>query len=202
MAQKASLHPALDLKITCKLTFRKGYKLTLTKQVPKAAVGAIMPMFEQLQSSLADDNPRGGVSRNLEPSECDWAMHPGGAAILQGAQHALDLSQGQMRASSEVYKSHGNSSSPTVLIVLDQLRRSGHGRDNVVATSFGPGLSIEMITMKRCRDMDVDSRPGLTKDTVQRVHRFSFSSLTKFISGISGSVLKGTSKFRVHAKVE
>ncbi|PSN70400.1 thiolase-like protein [Corynespora cassiicola Philippines] len=152
------------------------FALTLTKQVPKAAVGAIMPMFEQLQSSLADDNPRGGVSRNLEPSECDWAMHPGGAAILQGAQHALGLSQGQMRASSEVYKSHGNSSSPTVLIVLDQLRRSGHGRDNVVATSFGPGLSIEMITMKRCRDMDVDSRPG--------------------------SVLKGTSKFRVHAKVE
>jgi hypothetical protein len=111
---------------------------TITDRVPKAAIGAILPIF-------------GHLAADSTPVDFDWAIHPGGAAILHGAQKSLQLSDDHIRGSLKVYRSHGNSSSPTVLVVLDELRRMGKGRDNVVATSFGPGLTIEMCMMKRCR---------------------------------------------------
>lgn len=89
--------------------------------------------------------------KDLDAKDFDWALHPGGLAILEGAQQSMKLSKDQLQASHEVYKTHGNSSSPTVLIVLDKLRKTGEGRDNVVAIAFGPGLAIEMAMFKRCR---------------------------------------------------
>ncbi|KAF2265253.1 chalcone synthase B [Lojkania enalia] len=121
-----------------------GYHLRLSKCVPENCVGAIMPMYKTLESSF-------GYGDDFKTSDCDWAMHPGGIAILRGAQQALNLFQDQLRASFDIYQSYGNSSSPTILIVLDRLRNMGYGRDRVIATSFGPGLRIEMFTMKRCR---------------------------------------------------
>lgn len=112
----------------------------MTKEVPKTAVSAIPLMFDQLWASTPPN-----------PSDFDWAIHPGGAAILRGAQQNLNLEDDHIRASIEVYQSHGNSSSPTVLIVLDRLRHMGKGRDDVVATSFGPGMMIEMCLLKRNR---------------------------------------------------
>jgi type III polyketide synthase len=66
----------------------------------------------------------------------------------------MNLADDHIRASLEVYQSYGNSSSPTVLIVLDRLRHMGRGRDNVIATSFGPGMMIEMCMLKRCHDAE------------------------------------------------
>jgi predicted naringenin-chalcone synthase len=131
---------------------------SITADVPRTAVSAISPLFEQLCDSAV--NPHKSISHetNHPPAEFDWAIHPGGAAILRGAQRSLNLVDDHIRASLNVYRSHGNSSSPTVLIVLDELRRMGKGRDNVVATSFGPGLTIEMCMMKRCRSTAVTPR--------------------------------------------
>ncbi|KAF3053787.1 t3pks [Didymella keratinophila] len=126
-----------------------GMIATITKEVPKAIVGAISAMFDQIC------NPTGTP---LDPSTFDWAVHPGGLTILKSAQQAMKLTDNHIRASLHVYTEFGNSSSPTVLIVLDKLRRMGSGRDDVVATSFGPGLMIEMFRMRRCRD--VETRQG------------------------------------------
>lgn len=87
--------------------------------------------------------------KELEAADFDWALHPAGLAVLDKVRESMELGDGQLRASFDVYESKGNSSCPTVLIVLDRLRRIGEGRDNVVACSFGPGLCIEMIAMKR-----------------------------------------------------
>lgn len=86
----------------------------------------------------------------LGPQDFDWALHPGGEAIIDGVQHVMSLTNEQLEASREVYHTRGNSSSPTVLIVLDMLRTVNKGSQHVVATSFGPGLSIEMVMMRRC----------------------------------------------------
>ncbi|KAI9784348.1 MAG: hypothetical protein M1839_002409 [Geoglossum umbratile] len=129
------------------LTDPIGFKITLTKEVPPLTSKAIAPMFERLLPSF----PLGDKGETLGAKDFDWAMHPGGMAILQGAQRAMKLSDDQLRASYEIYKTRGNSSSATVLIVLDKLRRMGEGRENVVACAFGPGLAIEMATFKRCR---------------------------------------------------
>jgi 3-oxoacyl-[acyl-carrier-protein] synthase III len=128
---------------------------TITAEVPRTAVSAISPMFEQLCNLAVNSRKRTPHKTNYTPAEFDWAIHPGGAAILRGAQQSLNLIDDQIRASLKVYRSHGNSSSPTVLIVLDELRRMGKGRNNVVATSFGPGLTIEMCMMKRYRSTKV-----------------------------------------------
>lgn len=90
----------------------------------------------------------------LDVPDFDWALHPGGEAIIEGAKDIMNLTNDQLRASLEIYRTRGNSSSPTVLIVLDKLRHMGKGRDDVVATSFGPGLAVEMALMRRCRQED------------------------------------------------
>jgi predicted naringenin-chalcone synthase len=87
----------------------------------------------------------------LEPSGFDWALHPGGNAIIEGVKASMSLSDEHLRATNEIYRTRGNSSSPTVLIVLDMLRSIGQGREHVVAASFGPGLSVEMVMLRRCR---------------------------------------------------
>jgi predicted naringenin-chalcone synthase len=44
--------------------------------------------------------------------------------------------------SQEVLTRHGNMSSPTILFILDRLRRAGAARP-CVALGFGPGLAVE-----------------------------------------------------------
>ena len=82
------------------------------------------------------------------PSDFDWALHPGGSTIITGVQSALGLGDDHLRASYEVYVSHGNSSSATILSVMDKLRRS-EGRENVVAAAFGPGICLELLMLRR-----------------------------------------------------
>lgn len=124
---------------------------TITKEVAKTAVNAITPMFERLRTKSRATSS-GTNASHLTFTDFDWAVHPGGAAILQGAQKALKLSDDHMRASLDVYSTYGNTSSSSVLIVLDKMRHMGKGRNKVIATSFGPGIMIEMFRMKRCRD--------------------------------------------------
>ncbi|KAH6642092.1 thiolase-like protein [Boeremia exigua] len=145
-----------------------GMIATITKEVPKATVGAISRMFDQICKS--DNGP-------LDSTTFDWAVHPGGLSILKGAQQAMNLTDEHIRASLDVYQKNGNSSSPTVLIVLDELRRMGKGRDDVVATSFGPGLMIEMFRMRRCRD--VESRQALSPGVLAKAHRLGMSVVSR-----------------------
>ena len=90
----------------------------------------------------------------MRTSDCDWALHPGGETIISGVKETMELTEHQLRASREIYRTRGNSSSPTVLIVLDKLRSMGKGSDHIVATSFGPGLAIEMALLRRCRELE------------------------------------------------
>lgn len=124
-----------------------GFRTILTRDVPSYTKKAIKPLFEELLPSYREKT---GLP-NLDVHDFDWALHPGGEAIIQGAKDEMELTDEHLRASKQIYRTRGNSSSPTVLIVLDLLRSLGQGRDHVVATSFGPGLVIEMAMLKRCR---------------------------------------------------
>lgn len=147
-----------------------GMIATITKEVPKATVGAIGVMFEQICNPLHEP---------IDSATFDWAVHPGGLSILKGAQQAMKLTDDHIRASLDVYSKFGNSSSPTVLAVLDRLRHMGQGRDDVVATSFGPGLMIEMFRMKRCRD--IDSRQALSPGVLAKAHRLGMSVVSRLM---------------------
>jgi type III polyketide synthase len=126
-----------------------GYRTILTRQVPIRAVDAIRPMFEGLLRSVQKITG----DADLDASDFDWALHPGGQAIIDGAEREMKLVQDQLRATREIYKTRGNSSSPSVLIVMDRLKYMGTGRPFVVATAFGPGMTIEMNMLRRCQEV-------------------------------------------------
>ena len=108
--------------------------------------GCVRPAFE----SLIDSIP--AIGRDLpvpEPIDFDWALHPGGAAILIAIQRALGLTKGHLDASYKIYREHGNSSSTTVISVMDEVRKRPSSRRNVIGCAFGPGMTLEMMFLRR-----------------------------------------------------
>ena len=71
-----------------------------------------------------------------------WAIHPGGPRILDAVEAALGLPRSATSESRDVLANCGNMSSPTVLFILDRLRRRRAPRP-CVSLAFGPGLAIE-----------------------------------------------------------
>ena len=71
-----------------------------------------------------------------------WAVHPGGPRILSAFEEATGLGRDATAVSRDVLSEYGNMSSPTVLFILDRLRRQDAPRP-CVALAFGPGLTIE-----------------------------------------------------------
>lgn len=71
-----------------------------------------------------------------------WAIHPGGPRILDAVADALDLDDELTHPSRDILAEHGNMSSPTVLFILDRLRKLD-APGPTVAIGFGPGLAIE-----------------------------------------------------------
>lgn len=129
-----------------------GWKVVLTPRVPKLTQSVLQPAYTALMSNL----PSLPAGYRL-PADFDWAMHPGGATILTGAEKAMAITPEHMRASYDTYINHGNSSSATIFSVLDRLRSkemdalapAGRVRDYIVGCAFGPGITVEMCMLKR-----------------------------------------------------
>lgn len=127
----------------------------LSPRVPKLAASVVEPTFKDLMSTLP-----GLPSKYKNAADFDWALHPGGATILTGVEKAMGISPEHMRASYDTYINHGNSSSATIISVMDRLRQKdmdalapgGKVKDFVVGCAFGPGISIEMCMLKRNLD--------------------------------------------------
>jgi type III polyketide synthase len=111
--------------------------------VPSLTSSSLAPAFK----SLCDSCPE--ISSTSAP-DFDWALHPGGATILTGAQNALNLTEEHLRCSYEVYVEHGNSSSATILSVLSKERTRGQdAKKDIVAAAFGPGVTLEIMLLRR-----------------------------------------------------
>ena len=79
-----------------------------------------------------------------------WAIHPGGAAILRGVQGGLELSDEKMMDSWNVLKNYGNMSSTSVLFVLEEIfKRKETSAEHILALTFGPGISMEQVLLKK-----------------------------------------------------
>ncbi len=99
---------------------------------------------------------RGATERLLEPhglrveDVAHWVVHPGGPSILEVVQQRLNLSDEQMEPSWTVLRQHGNCSSATVLMILQEVVRSKHPRRGElgVMLAFGPGLTVESTLLR------------------------------------------------------
>ena len=110
-----------------------GFRMGLSPQVPEVLSRHVGPLITELL-----DRHRLSVG-----DVASWAVHPGGPRILDVVEQQLGLDAADLAPSRKTLADHGNCSSPTVLMILDQLlhRASGLGGPTV-AMAFGPGLTL------------------------------------------------------------
>jgi len=131
-----------------------GWKVILTPRVPSIAAAAVPPTFESLLGSIP--SLRKATTKPTTAADFDWALHPGGSTIITGVQSAMDLTEEHLRASYEIYVNYGNSSSATIMAVMNRLRNMGQGKENVVACAFGPGIALEMMILRRSKNRNTN----------------------------------------------
>jgi predicted naringenin-chalcone synthase len=74
------------------------------------------------------------------------AVHAGGPRIFDAVEQALGLAPGGLDVSREVFRTYGNLSSASILFVLAALPNvPGRG----LAITFGPGVTIELASLRR-----------------------------------------------------
>jgi predicted naringenin-chalcone synthase len=110
-----------------------GFRMGLSPKVP-----------DVLSIYVADLVGRLLAPRGLSMGDVDgWAVHPGGPRILDVVRDQLALPEAALAESRGTLSAHGNCSSPTVLLILDALRRRAAGPPRTtVALAFGPGLTL------------------------------------------------------------
>ncbi len=115
-----------------------GFQMTLSAQVPEVIRKQLKPWLETWLATY-----------DLAFDDIDsWAVHPGGPRILTATTDALKLAKDQLAISAGVLADCGNMSSPTILFILDRIRRQER-RGTCVALAFGPGLVVEVALLRR-----------------------------------------------------
>lgn len=115
-----------------------GFEMTLSPAVPELIRRYLRPWLAGWLSSR--ETSLGEI--------CSWAIHPGGPRILQACAAGLEFPQEYLAESVSVLSEFGNMSSPTVLFILDRLRRRD-APSPCVLLGFGPGLTIEAALLRR-----------------------------------------------------
>jgi predicted naringenin-chalcone synthase len=114
-----------------------GFDMMLSSKVPNLISRYLRPWVESWLG-------RNGLTIQEVGS---WAVHPGGPRILTSVETALGLPTGATEVSRRVLAGHGNMSSPTVLFILNELRKANAPRP-CVAVGFGPGLVAEGLLLR------------------------------------------------------
>ncbi len=109
-----------------------GFRMGLSPRVPKVLALHVRGLVDDLLAR-----------HGLTVADVDgWAVHPGGPRILSTVEEQLALRPDALDASKETLAAYGNCSSPTVLLVLDELRRRPDPPRRVLMLAFGPGLTL------------------------------------------------------------
>lgn len=77
----------------------------------------------------------------------DYALHPGGAKVLDALETALALAPGALVDSRAVLRDFGNMSAATALFVLARMRERGAGR-NCMMAALGPGFTAAFLMLR------------------------------------------------------
>lgn len=121
-----------------------GFRMTLSREVPKRIAGALPDFLHRL---LRDLPP----SERLALDRMSFAVHPGGPRIIDQVAEQLSLRDDQVRHSREVLLERGNMSSATIPHVWASCARDESLADGslIVSLAFGPGLSIYGALMRK-----------------------------------------------------
>lgn len=101
-------------------------------------------VFDPVIPRFVREHLRAPLDRFLDGREpAAYALHPGGAKVLDAYEEALGLDARRLEASRAVLREFGNMSSPTVLFVLERVLRDASLRGPVLAGALGPGFASE-----------------------------------------------------------
>ncbi|RBY92385.1 type III polyketide synthase [Blastococcus sp. TBT05-19] len=106
-----------------------GFRMGLSPKVPDVLSRHVGEVVDELLA---------GAGLRTE-DVAGWAVHPGGPRIIDVVRDELGLREEQVAASRRVLAEHGNCSSATVLLVLQELADVD---GPIVAMAFGPGLTL------------------------------------------------------------
>jgi alkylresorcinol/alkylpyrone synthase len=106
-----------------------GFRMGLSPRVPDVLARHVGGVVDELL---------GATGLRME-DVAGWAVHPGGPRILDVVRDELGLAEEQMATSRRVLAEHGNCSSATVLLVLEEMADVD---GPVVVMAFGPGLTL------------------------------------------------------------
>jgi predicted naringenin-chalcone synthase len=112
----------------------QGFRMGLSRRVPEVLAVHIAPLIGGLLE-------RNGITSQQVSR---WAVHPGGPRILDVVEQRLALAPDALAESRQVLAEHGNCSSATSLLVIEdiQRRRPAPKGTYIVVVSFGPGLTL------------------------------------------------------------
>jgi alpha-pyrone synthase len=118
-----------------------GFEMILSPNVPKIVKNGIKNLIDKLllYNNLTFENI------------AFFAMHPGGRAILEAIESALQIDKNDNKYAYEVLANYGNMSSATVLFVLKNLITQAIETDknkNILSCAFGPGLTLESMILE------------------------------------------------------
>lgn len=117
-----------------------GFIMRLSKRIPELVEGEASGLFTRL---LGEEVQRSDIAH--------WCIHPGGRKVLDGVASAEGLEKEAMAPSYEILNERGNLSSATILHILQVVWQEAQTGDKLLASGFGPGLSLEAALMKvRC----------------------------------------------------
>ncbi|MCZ2859085.1 type III polyketide synthase [Blastococcus sp. VKM Ac-2987] len=106
-----------------------GFRMGLSPRVPDVLSRHVGDVVDELL----------GAEGLRAEDVAGWAVHPGGPRIIDVVRDELGLREEQVGASRRVLAEHGNCSSATVLLVLQELADVD---GPIVAMAFGPGLTL------------------------------------------------------------
>src|ERR1700691_5138341 len=118
----------------------KGFRIVLSPKLPELIqqhLGAGLDRF------LADfDLSRRDIG--------NWVFHTGGPKILEAVERALGLSDRDLKLSWECLRRHGNISSASVLLVLEETMTSCRPEPGTIGllAAMGPGFCSELILIR------------------------------------------------------
>lgn len=139
VATRSIFYPETEEMMGWKVS-EKGFRIILSPQVPtliREHLGHDVDAF------LAD---HGHKRSDIE----SWLLHTGGPKVLEATADALDLHDGQLKASWDCLRQVGNLSSASVLVVLEDVMRNCRPKAGAlgILAAMGPGFCSELVLLK------------------------------------------------------